>query len=298
MVLPEPRRPSRQSPIATRSFSIARLGNFVGSIDEKSSTPIGSSHAPSCSRLTGSTTGEMGLKTGSARTIRCPSSATAQSGEIGGPQRLQTSQPSRYRWSSYLGLMIRTRSRLGACVQSSRSSTRPGSTSPSMTSSPPGSTDPASGSMTYGTKRAGSIRDCGSGLEGRLTITSSGCSCLRTLALRRGLDPKPRILIDLSPDELRGRLAPRCGRYRAGTGVDDPRWARRLRRVRPEVDPRVWASPSACCARAELEEAGLGETERGELRRWYWCNVFMERYSSAVEIEVSQGLRRDDGSLV
>lgn len=35
--------------------------------------------------------------------------------------------------------------------------------------------------------------------------------------------------------------------------------------------------------RSEIEARGLGEEARAELRRWYWCNVFMERYSSAVE---------------
>ena len=34
-----------------------------------------------------------------------------------------------------------------------------------------------------------------------------GVLVLRTLALLRGLDPKPRILIDLEPTELRGGLA-------------------------------------------------------------------------------------------
>jgi hypothetical protein len=34
---------------------------------------------------------------------------------------------------------------------------------------------------------------------------------------------------------------------------------------------------------AEIDERRLGEAPRAELRRWYWCNVFLERYSSAVE---------------
>ena len=41
--------------------------------------------------------------------------------------------------------------------------------------------------------------------------------------------------------------------------------------------------PILAALRAEIEERRLGETEREDLRRWYWCNVFMERYSSAVE---------------
>jgi hypothetical protein len=30
-------------------------------------------------------------------------------------------------------------------------------------------------------------------------------------------------------------------------------------------------------------DAELGEGPRSDLRRWYWCNVFLERYSSAIE---------------
>ena len=41
--------------------------------------------------------------------------------------------------------------------------------------------------------------------------------------------------------------------------------------------------PILAALRAEIEPPKLGEEEREELRHWYWCNVFMERYSSAVE---------------
>ena len=41
--------------------------------------------------------------------------------------------------------------------------------------------------------------------------------------------------------------------------------------------------PVVAALRAEIDERKLGPAERAELRRWYWCNVFMERYSSAVE---------------
>ncbi len=41
--------------------------------------------------------------------------------------------------------------------------------------------------------------------------------------------------------------------------------------------------PILASLRAEIDERKLGEQERADLRRWYWCNVFLERYSSAVE---------------
>jgi len=41
--------------------------------------------------------------------------------------------------------------------------------------------------------------------------------------------------------------------------------------------------PILAALRSEIDTRRLGERERADLRRWYWCNVFMERYSSAVE---------------
>ena len=41
--------------------------------------------------------------------------------------------------------------------------------------------------------------------------------------------------------------------------------------------------PILAALRAEIDEKKLGQAERDELRRWYWCNVFLGRYSSAVE---------------
>ena len=37
-----------------------------------------------------------------------------------------------------------------------------------------------------------------------------------------------------------------------------------------------------------IDDHRLAATERDELRRWYWCNVFLERYSSAVESKSRQ----------
>jgi hypothetical protein len=41
--------------------------------------------------------------------------------------------------------------------------------------------------------------------------------------------------------------------------------------------------PIVAALRSEIDDRKLGEQERTDLRRWYWCNVFTERYSSAVE---------------
>ncbi len=110
-----------------------------------------------------------------------------------------------------------------------------------------------------------------------------GVLILRTLALLRGLDPKPRILIDLKPAnfEQDWRRAS-AAMERAlelitlvgpdGFGVFDPRWL-----------PGFGLLPVLAALRAEIDERKLGEGPRSDLRRWYWSNVFLERYSSAVE---------------
>lgn len=110
-----------------------------------------------------------------------------------------------------------------------------------------------------------------------------GVLVLRTLALLRGLDPKPRILIDLDPAEFEADWRRSSGAIaRAlelitnvgadGFGVFDKKWL-----------PGFGLIPILAALRAEIDGRKLGEGERADLRRWYWCNVFMERYSSAVE---------------
>ncbi len=47
----------------------------------------------------------------------------------------------------------------------------------------------------------------------------------------------------------------------------------------PPLDPRCAVALRALCGAARE----IGEDARSDLRRWYWCNVFLERYSSAVE---------------
>jgi hypothetical protein len=110
-----------------------------------------------------------------------------------------------------------------------------------------------------------------------------GVLVLRTLALLRGLDPKPRILINLSPVDFEKdwRRAARAIERALelitlvgpdGFGVFAEKWL-----------PGFGLVPILAALRAEIEDRRLGRTEREDLRHWYWCNVFMERYSSAVE---------------
>jgi hypothetical protein len=110
-----------------------------------------------------------------------------------------------------------------------------------------------------------------------------GVLVLRTLALLRGLDPKPRILIDLNPTNFEEDWRRAAGAIERalqlithvgpdGFGVFDQKWL-----------PGFGLIPILAALRAEIEDRGLGQKEREDLRRWYWCNVFMERYSSAVE---------------
>lgn len=110
-----------------------------------------------------------------------------------------------------------------------------------------------------------------------------GVLILRTLALLRGLDPKPRILIDLKPEGFEQdwrRAAAAMERALElltlvgpdGFGVFDEKFL-----------PGFGMVPVLAALRAHIEHRKLGEKERADLRRWYWCNVFLECYSSAVE---------------
>jgi hypothetical protein len=118
---------------------------------------------------------------------------------------------------------------------------------------------------------------------GKPDTNKFGVLLLRTLALLRGLDPKPRILIEMEPDGFERdwqRAAEAMERALElvtfvgsdGFGVFDPKWL-----------PGYGLLPPLAALRAEIDERKLGEGERSELRRWYWSNVFLERYSSAVE---------------
>lgn len=119
--------------------------------------------------------------------------------------------------------------------------------------------------------------------KGKADEHKFGVLVLRTLALLRGLDPKPKILIDLAPaafeDDWR-RAAAAIDRALElitlvgpdGFGVFAEKWL-----------PGFGLIPILAALRAQIDDRKLGERQRADLRRWYWCNVFMERYSSAVE---------------
>jgi len=119
--------------------------------------------------------------------------------------------------------------------------------------------------------------------KGKADEHKFGVLVLRTLALLRGLDPKPRILIDLQPADFETdwkRAAAAIDRALElitlvgddGFGVFAEKWL-----------PGFGLIPILAALRAEIDAHKLGDKERSDLRRWYWCNVFLERYSSAVE---------------
>jgi hypothetical protein len=119
--------------------------------------------------------------------------------------------------------------------------------------------------------------------KGKADEHKFGVLVLRTLALLRGLDPKPRILIDLAPADFEKD-------WRRATAAIE-RALELITHVGPDgfgVFAEKWLPgfgliPILAALRAEIDARKLGEQERADLRRWYWCNVFMERYSSAVE---------------
>lgn len=119
--------------------------------------------------------------------------------------------------------------------------------------------------------------------KGKADVNKFGVLVLRTLALLRGLDPKPSILIDLNPQGFEvdwKRAADAMERALEliehvgpdGFGVFESKWL-----------PGFGLLPILAALRAVIEDRDLGEGARADLRRWYWCNVFLERYSSAVE---------------
>ena len=119
--------------------------------------------------------------------------------------------------------------------------------------------------------------------KGRAENQKFGVQVLRTLALMRNLDPKPRILIELSPEGFERdweRAAAAVDRAlellthvgQDGFGVFDKKWL-----------PGFGLVPVLAALRAHIDDLKLGDDARADLRRWYWCNVFLERYSSAVE---------------
>ena len=119
--------------------------------------------------------------------------------------------------------------------------------------------------------------------EGKADTNKFGVLVLRTLALLRDLDPKPKMLISLKPEgfEADWRRAARAMNraleiasaiHEDGMGVFHRNWL-----------PNFGLLPVLAALRAVIEDRNLGESERRQVRQWYWCSVFLERFSSAVE---------------
>jgi hypothetical protein len=130
--------------------------------------------------------------------------------------------------------------------------------------------------------------------RGKAETQKFGVLTLRTLALLRDLDPKPRFLINLDPNGFENDWRRAAGAMERalelvtnvgedGFGVFNPKWL-----------PGYGLLPVLAALRSEIESRKLGPEPRSDLRRWYWCNVFLERYSSAVESKS----RKDYAELV
>ena len=119
--------------------------------------------------------------------------------------------------------------------------------------------------------------------EGNADTNKFGVLVLRTMALLRDLDPKPKILINLTPEGFEHD-------WNAAAKAMD-RALELLQTVGPDgfgVFHRKWLPgfglvPVLAALRAHIEDRKLGGEARADLRNWYWSSVFLERYSSAVE---------------
>ena len=118
---------------------------------------------------------------------------------------------------------------------------------------------------------------------GKADTNKFGIIVLKALALLRDQETKPAVLIDLKPEgfekdwrraaaaveravELLELVSP------DGFGVFNDKWL-----------PGFGNISVLAALRARIEDDGLGEQARADLRRWYWSSVFLERYSSAVD---------------
>ena len=119
--------------------------------------------------------------------------------------------------------------------------------------------------------------------EGSADKHNFGVLVLRTMALMRDIDPKPKNLINLKPENFKEdwkRAAKAMNEAIEvvtntgddGMGVFDKKWL-----------PGFGLLPVLAALRAYINENDLLSEARADLRRWYWCSVFLERYSSSVE---------------
>ena len=119
--------------------------------------------------------------------------------------------------------------------------------------------------------------------DGSADVNKIGVLVLRTMALLRDLDPKPKILINLEPKNFAEDWVRAAQAFERalelietvgpdGFGVFDRKWL-----------PGFGVVPVLAALRAHLEDHKLGKNAREDLKRWYWSSIFLERYSSAVE---------------
>jgi hypothetical protein len=121
--------------------------------------------------------------------------------------------------------------------------------------------------------------------EGKAENHKFGVLALRTVALLRGLDPKPRILINLSPKDFEAdwqiataaieSAIKRMSDITAdGFGIFSERWI-----------PNYGLIPVLAALLAHHNTLGTNDKAQrlSEIKRWYWCSLFLERYSSSVE---------------
>lgn len=110
-----------------------------------------------------------------------------------------------------------------------------------------------------------------------------GVMILRVMGLLRGQEVGPSSLIKLSPQDFeKDWRRATAAMERAlelvtlvgpdGFGVFDPKWL-----------PGYGLLPVLAALRAQIDDQKLSARSREDLRRWYWSNLFLERYSSAVE---------------
>ncbi|MBS2031505.1 MAG: DUF262 domain-containing protein [Deltaproteobacteria bacterium] len=118
---------------------------------------------------------------------------------------------------------------------------------------------------------------------GKADKNKFGVLMLRTIALLRDQEVRPRVLIDLAPE---GFVA---DWHRAAAAIE--RALQLIQHVGPDgfgVFDQKWLPgfgllPVLAALKEHIDSKKLGDDARSSLRRWYWCNVFLERYSSAVE---------------
>jgi len=121
--------------------------------------------------------------------------------------------------------------------------------------------------------------------KGKAETNSFGVMVLRTLALMRGVDPTPRVLINLNPTNFEKDWRKATAAIEKalklltfvggdGFGVFEQKWL-----------PGFGLLPVLAALYSRIDESDITDKTLAhtELKRWYWCSVFLERYSSAVE---------------